>query len=236
MMSESNPYRAIGAVSEAAATDRAAFIRRTYVHLAGAVAVFAGLEAALLSQPWVETMVRSMTSGYAWLAVMAAFIGVAYLAENMARTVTSLSKQYLGLGLYIVAEAVIFVPILFIASRFYDGILLNAGVITVLMFGIMTCFVYTTGADFSFLRGALFMATIGALVLIVASFIFGFTLGLGFSVLMVAVACMWVLYDTSKVMLHYRTDQHVVASLALFASVALLFWYVVRVLMALQRR
>ena len=33
-----------------------------------------------------------------------------------------------------------------------------------------------------------------------------------------------------------RTDQHVGAALELFASVALLFWYVLRLLMSLNRR
>ncbi|MEM6329409.1 MAG: permease, partial [Planctomycetota bacterium] len=43
-------------------------------------------------------------------------------------------------------------------------------------------------------------------------------------------------YDTSNVMHHYQPGQHVAASLSLFASVALLFWYVVRLLMAFAGR
>ena len=44
------------------------------------------------------------------------------------------------------------------------------------------------------------------------------------------------LYHTSNVMLHYRTDQHVAAALALLAAVALLFWYVLRIMMIFSRR
>jgi FtsH-binding integral membrane protein len=34
---------------------------------------------------------------------------------------------------------------------------------------------------------------------------------------------------------HYQPGQHVAASLALFASVALLFWWILRLIMSLQR-
>ena len=51
-----------------------------------------------------------------------------------------------------------------------------------------------------------------------------------------SVACGTILYSTSKVMHDYQTDQYVAASLELFAAVALLFWYVLRLLMSLQRR
>jgi FtsH-binding integral membrane protein len=37
-------------------------------------------------------------------------------------------------------------------------------------------------------------------------------------------------------MQHYRTTQHVAAALALFASVALLFWYMIRLFMELSGR
>jgi FtsH-binding integral membrane protein len=70
----------------------------------------------------------------------------------------------------------------------------------------------------------------------VASIFFGFSLGLLFSVLMVAFAAGFILYDTSNVLHHYRIGQHVAASLALFASVALLFWYVLRIVMAVTDR
>ena len=45
---------------------------------------------------------------------------------------------------------------------------------------------------------------------------------------MVILAAGFIVYDTSNVMHHYRTDQHVAAALALFGSVALMFWYVLR--------
>jgi FtsH-binding integral membrane protein len=69
---------------------------------------------------------------------------------------------------------------------------------------------------------------------IVASLLFGFSLGIFFAGLMIAYAAGAILYNTSNVLHHYRPEQHVAASLALFASVALLFWYVVQLVLALS--
>jgi FtsH-binding integral membrane protein len=74
-----------------------------------------------------------------------------------------------------------------------------------------------------------------ALGVIVASIIFGFTLGIIFSGIMVLFAGAAVLYHTSAVMNDYRTDQYVAASLALFASIALLFWWILRIVMSMRR-
>lgn len=65
---------------------------------------------------------------------------------------------------------------------------------------------------------------------IVAGAIFGFQLGTWFSVLMVGVAGAAILYDTSNVIHHFPEDRYVGAALQLFASVALMFWYLLRLL------
>jgi uncharacterized protein len=44
-----------------------------------------------------------------------------------------------------------------------------------------------------------------------------------------------ILYSTSNIIHYYRTDQYVAASLSLFAAVALLFYYVLYILLALRR-
>jgi FtsH-binding integral membrane protein len=68
----------------------------------------------------------------------------------------------------------------------------------------------------------------------VASILIGFNLGLIFSGAMVVFAAGAILYQTSNVARYYRTDQYVAAALALFASVALLFWYVLRIFLAFR--
>ena len=97
-----------------------------------------------------------------------------------------------------------------------------------------TIAVFTSGKDFSFLGPILWVGAFLGLALVVAALIGDFSLGLGFSALMVALACGFIIYDTSNVIHHYGTDQHVSAALQLFASVAILFWYVLRIFMSVS--
>jgi hypothetical protein len=71
---------------------------------------------------------------------------------------------------------------------------------------------------------------------IVASILFGFNLGVLFASVMVVMAAASILYNTSNVLHRYHPGQHVAASLSLFASVALLFWYILRLFMGGSRR
>jgi len=68
--------------------------------------------------------------------------------------------------------------------------------------------------------------------MIVSAIAFDFQLGIWFSAIMIVFAAGAVLYTTSNILHVYREDQHVAASLALFSSVALMFWYILRLLMA----
>jgi FtsH-binding integral membrane protein len=225
--------------ADAAVDERALFIRKTYAHLLGAVVAFIAIEAAILNSPLAERMMEliSANTQIGWLVVLGAFIGVSWLAESWARSTTSIQTQYLGLGLYVVAEAVIFVPLLYVAEAFGPpNVIATAGLLTGLIFFGLTAAVFVTRADLSYLRVGLGVAALAALGVIVASALFGFQLGTLFVALMIVLACGYILYDTSNVLHHYRIGQHVAASLALFASLALLFWYVLRLLMALNSR
>lgn len=233
-----NEYAQALSVSQSQPSERATFIRRTYAHLAGAVLAFIGLEAYLLTTPLAETMLKFISkSQYGWLMILGAFILCGWLARGLASGAASQTMQYVGLTLYVIAEAVIFVPMLYIAVRYSDAnVLPMAGILTLLLFAGLTAVVFTTRKDFSFLRSILMIGGFIALGLIVCGAIFGFELSLAFSGGMVLLAGGAILYDTSKIMLHYRTDQHVGAALELFASVALLFWYVLQIVMRLSRR
>jgi len=225
-------------VADAAGDTRAAFVRRTYMHLAGAIFAFILLESALFQTAIPETFVGLLgTSRYAWLIVMGAFMGISYLAENWANSGTSEQMQYAGLGLYVVGEALIFVPLLYLAVNVAGpDVLLTAAVMTLLLFAGLTYTAITTQKDFYFLGSVLKIGGFIALGVIVCSALFGFTLGLIFSAVMVMFAAAAVLYNTSNILHRYNPAQHVAASLSLFASVALLFWYVLRIVMGLSRR
>lgn len=225
--------------ARAPADERASFIRRTYGHLAGAILAFTALEALLLQLPNVEQIVNAMmmSSRYSWLIVVGAFVGVSWLANAWAQSSTSRGLQYAGLALYVAAEAFIFLPILYIAQHFYPNAIPTAGILTLAIFGGLTAAVLVTRRNFSFLGPVLAIASLLSLGFIVAGAIFGFNhLGLWFCFAMVALACGYILYDTSNVLHQYRTDQHVAAALALFASVALLFYYILMIVMSSNRR
>jgi len=243
MYDASNPYQTFGlTAADAPADTRADFITKTYLHLAGAIAAFVGLEAILLNTPGIERLVQTMIGGrFSWLIVLGAFIGVSYVAQSWAQSAVSLTKQYAGLALYVVAEAIIFVPLLYIAQRIGGPQLLGqAALITLVLFGGLTAIVFMTRNDFSFLGSFLRFAGFAALALIAIFLLFrvdmGGMLGFAFMGAMVLLACGYILYDTSNVLHHYRIGQHVAASLALFASVALLFWYILQILMSLSSR
>lgn len=220
-------------VSELPGEQKAAFIRSTYGHLAMAIAVFALLEAQLLKMGFGEQMMAMLAvSKWSWLLVLGAFMLVGTVADKWARSGRSREMQYAGLGLYIVAEAIIFLPLIYTAMRVAPGVLPDAAIITASLVTGLTMVVVTTRKDFSFLAPALKIGGVVALGVIVASIAFGFHLGTLFSTIMIAFAAGCILYTTSNILHVYREDQHVAASLALFASVALLFWYVIQFLMS----
>ena len=233
-----NPYASYTANAAAFAeeSERAGFIQRTYLHLGGAVAAFILLEGLLLTLIPAQTVqgLLRVAGGWAPLVILVAYMAVSWVARSWAESAVSPKVQYLGLSLYVVAEALIFVPLLHIAMRHGPSIPLQAALITALLFGGLTAFVFLTKSDFSSWGKYLWLAGLAAFGAAVAGACFGFSLGLFFSAAMVVLLCAYILYDTSNVMHHYGVQQHVAASLALFASVSTLMWYVTRILISMN--
>jgi FtsH-binding integral membrane protein len=226
------------AVAGAGVEARTRFIRLTYLNLAGAILAFMAAEAVLLNLPQTPGMVQTMTgSRYGWLIVMGAFMFVSWIATNWAQSSVSLTTQYFGLGLYVLAEAVITLPLLYIAERTAPGAIQQAAFLTLFIFGGLTMTVMVTKSDFSFLGRALQLVGWAVIGIIVAAILFNFNLPVTlFAGAMVVFCGACVLYHTSNVLYHYQVNQYVAAALALFASVALMFWYVLQLIMSLQRR
>lgn len=208
---------------------RGRFIARTYGHLMGAIAVFTLIEIFLFRSGLAASITHALL-GTSWLLVLGGFVVVSWIARAAAHRANSALAQYAALTGYVLAQAIIFVPLLFIADKYAPGAITSAALITLLAFASLTLLVFATRKDFSFLRGILMWGGIIALVLIIAGSLFGFQLGTYFSVAMIALAGGAILYDTSNVLHHYPEDRYVAASLELFASVALMLWYVLRLL------
>lgn len=235
MNSSFNPY-AVSPVAQAPIETRTDFVRKVYIHLAGAIGLFAILESLLISMGAGEVAMSLLgASRYSWLAVLAAFMGVSWIANKWAYGGASKSTQYAGLILYTLAEAVIFLPLIMLAFIKEPAAIGKAGVVTGFMVLGLTAIAFTTKKDFTFLGGFLKIACLIALGLIVAGvFMPSLMTGMGiwFSIAMVAVCAGSILYNTSAIMYHYAPGQHVAASLSLFASVATMFWYVLRIFLS----
>ena len=216
-------------VAQASADVRSRFIVRTYNHLFGAIALFTLIEIALFKSGVAERIASALMGN--WLLVLGGFMLVGWFSSRAAANSKSLGSQYLALVAFVAAEAIIFIPLLFVANAYSqqtDGsnVIASAAGTTILGCAGLTVVAFVTRKDFSFLRSFLMWGGIVALLLIVASVLFGFQMGTWFSVAMIGFAGAAVLYDTSNVLHHYEEDRYVAASLQLFSSVALMFYYV----------
>ena len=205
---------AANAVAKASESKRINFIRLTYIHLGGAILAFAALCAVLIQSPLAPALLKFIGGGTLnMLLFFGGFMFAGHIAERWSMSGKSMQMQYLGLGAYVVAEAVFFTPILFIAANYSDPTAIpSAGIMTAVVFGGLTMMTMYTKQDFSFLGGFLRLATFAALGFILCSWLFGFSLGIVFSTLMVVMAGGYILYETSAVMRHYPETAYVAAS------------------------
>jgi FtsH-binding integral membrane protein len=215
-------------VSAVQAGSRARFVSRTYAHLLGAIVAFTGIEIYLFQSGMARTIATALLST-SWLFILGGFMIAGWLFNSIAARSDSKAAQYGALAGYVVIESIIFVPLLYIANSVAPGAISSAALCTLLGFSGLTLIAMTSKSDFSFLGSILRWVGVGALVLIVAGVVFGFTLGVFFSVAMVVFAGAAILYETGQILHNYPEDRYVAASLSLFASVALMFWYLLRI-------
>lgn len=173
---------------------------------------------------------RAITSaGAGWLLAFGGVVVLGALLRSVAHAARSLIAQYAGLSAYVVLQAVMFVPLLMLADANAPGAIRGAAAVTALGFVGLTVVAFSTRRDFSFLGAGVRWGLMLGLLAIVAAWVFGFSLGTCFALAMVGLACAAVLFDTSNVVHHFSEDSYVAASLELFASIALMFWYLLRI-------
>jgi FtsH-binding integral membrane protein len=213
-------------------TTRGDFVVRVYQHLLVAVVAFVAFEALLINLGVARELYEFLArNSGAWLLLLGGFMICSWLATNAAHDVLDPSRQYLGLFGLAAAEALIFAPFLhYFFEVESDGTttVVAAAVITGIGFAGLTAVAWTTRKDLSFLRPLVTWGFVCSLVLIVAALLFGLELGVWFSVAMIALAGGSILYKTQQILRMYPADAHVGAAVQLFASVMLLFWYVLR--------
>jgi FtsH-binding integral membrane protein len=250
-----------GAVATLGVSDRVSFLRKTYAHLGIALLGFAVLCGALLKfAPAVSWKFSTMfgTGMLAMLGMMVLMMLVLGAANWMVQHNSSRGIQYAGLGLGVTAYAFLFQPLFWVLMLKFSSygpdqvamiraghmvpvmngaaveILTQAVVITLAIFIGLTLVVFITKKDFSFLRGILMVGMIGAIAIIFAGIIFGFSLGGLFAGFMILLMAGYILYETSSIMKDFPPTMYVAAAMMLFATVVTLFMYVLRLLMSLR--
>ncbi|QOD60088.1 US12 family protein [Polaribacter haliotis] len=218
------------------ATDqvRVDFYKKTYTHVAGGILLFVLFEYILLQSNTLVEFMLSMTQGWKWLVMLGGFMFITNYAESTALKTADKNKQYLAYAVYIFAEAIIFVPLLYMAIVYTESyeLLQQATIVTLALFVGISSIVFITKKDFSFIKSGLTVGFFIAIGLIVAGSLFGFNLGLWFSVGMCVLAGGAILYQTSNLVNKFGTEDYIPAALGLFASLMLLFWYVLSIFMS----
>ncbi|MBT8496174.1 MAG: Bax inhibitor-1 family protein [Deltaproteobacteria bacterium] len=232
-----------GAVATQGQNVRVEFLKKTYLHLAGAIFFFAAVCYALMhSEFGKQYFVWAISDQMHWLLVLGLFMASGWLANKFAYSGASQGLQYVGLAIEAIGFAFVTLPLLFIAQivALQNGMEANelisqAAVITLVLFGGLTATVFITKKDFTGMGKTLMLLSWVAMGTIVAGILFGFSLGLWFSAALLALAGGYVLYYTSAIMRDFPPTYYVAAAMALFSSIALMFFYVLRILIALQR-
>lgn len=212
---------------------RGDFVVKVYQHLLLAIGAFAAIEALFLRLGLAEALYDFLADSTAgWLLVLGGFMIVSWLATSAAHDVLNPSRQYGGLFALAAAEALIFAPFLhyFFAVRDDGGTVWTAAAITAVGFAGLSAVGYATRKDLSFLRPIVMWGGLVALGVIFVAVLSGNDLGVWFSLAMIGLAGASILYQTQGVMRTYPEEAYVGAAVQLFASVMLLFWYVLRLL------
>lgn len=218
--------------------NRQDFIARVYGHLAGGFLVFGIIEALLLNSPIGASILAAIFAfgQLGWLALVAMFMLVGWISRSVLASSRNTSKQYLGYGLYILMEAILFLPLIYIATQVAPEIIPQAGMMTGALFLGLTAVAFASKVRLNFLGPILGIASMVLLGVMFTGLIFGFSLGLWFSAIMIAFAGGAILYDTDRVLNETDHGSHVSAALELFASVAMLLFYILRILLQLRGR
>ena len=225
-----------GAVWGAGESTRGAFLMKTYGLLLASVFAFLFFETLWFVTPVASTVLSLIGSAgrFGWLAVMLGLMAVHWGAQTVAATSQSRSVQLAALGGFVLAESLVFIPLIAIAvTLMAEGdtwILPKALFFTVSLFGILTAIVFVSRKDFSFLRSALIFGSIAAVIFGVVSIFAGFSVGTLFFWAMLVLAGGYILYDTSNILHRYSEEHYVLAALQLFSSFTTLLWYVLRLL------
>jgi FtsH-binding integral membrane protein len=127
---------------------------------------------------------------------------------------------------------VVISPLIAVYTRLNPASILQAGVLTVAIFGGLTAYVFVSKKDFSFMRG---MVVTGLIVVFAASLLNFFVVGSSAFAFAISCAALllfsgFVLYDTSNIIRRYPTNEYVSGALSLYLDAFNIFLALLRLL------
>jgi modulator of FtsH protease len=215
--------------AQASVAERLSFIRKVYA-LFFAATLF-GIGGVLLGFAFPPLMIAA--AQHPWIALFIMIGGV--MGAQAVRHVHGVNL--LALFGFTTLTGIIISPVLWIISLDNPASIIQAGVLTVGIFGGLTAYVFISKRDFSFLRG---MVVTGLIVVILAGLLNVLIVGssaLGFAVAAATLLLFtgFVLYDTSNIIRHYPTNEYVAGALSLYLDVFNIFLALLRILNAGRR-
>jgi modulator of FtsH protease len=218
-------YGALSArtASEASAAERMGFVRKVYALFFAATLFGIGGVAVGLS----FTPLLVFAAQHYWIMFFGMLGGV--MAAQAVRHVRGINL--LALFAFTTFTGIVISPIIYLIGRTNPASILQAGVLTVGIFGGLTAYAFLSKRDFSFLRGMVVTGLIvvilaGILNIFLASSAFGFAIAAATLLLFAG----FVLYDTSNIMRRYPTNEYVAGALALYLDAFNIFLALLRIL------
>lgn len=225
-----------GPAMSAPVEDRAAFIMRVYQHVLGAIVAFGLIEVLLFNTGVAKVMYDFfLASSGRWMLLIGAYMVGMWFVSNAASDHHPPARQYAALLGSSAVYALMFAPFLYSVYTVQDAgsTIAAAAVVTAIGAGLLTAIAFVTRKDLSFLRRYVMWGMAAALLLIVGSWLFGWNLGVWFSVGMIVLMGAAILYQTQDIVKRYPTTAYVAAAVTLFGSLMTMFWYVLRLMMQL---
>jgi modulator of FtsH protease len=209
--------------AEASLADRLSFIRKVY-GLFFAATLFA-IGGVLLGFSNMELMAFAARNPIIILLVMIGGVMAATALRHKP------GINLVALFGFTTLTGVVISPLLYIVSLSNPASILEAGILTVGIFGGLTAYVFISKRDFSFMRGLL---VTGLIVIILAGvlniFIASSALYFAGAVAALLLFSGFVLYDTSNIIRRYPTNEYVAGALALYLDAFNIFLALLRIL------
>ncbi len=201
---------------------KAQMLQKTYLFVLMGIGIFAGTIALVPVVPFLGQMMVALYSK-PWIALIALLgvgFGVRAVAEKPGIGVIGFVIYSAFMGL-LVAPAALLGP---------AGTTTMAALITASVFIGLTVYVFVSKADLKWMGGFLSMALFGMIGVAIAGMIFGFHVGVWYSLLGAMLFSGYILYDTSRLLHSHHSAKPLPFAIELFTDVVLLFMYLLSLL------